>query len=56
MLKVELVVLKEWFEENWLKGSITQSSSHFVAPVCWPMEPHGANDSLSTIETPTAKL
>jgi len=50
MLRAELVVLQEWFEENLLKGSITQSSSPCVAPVRFTMEPHGAYHSVSIIE------
>jgi len=41
MPKTELVVLKEWLEENMSKGFIHQSSSSFAAPVLFAKTPSG---------------
>jgi len=41
MLRTELIVLKEWLEENMLKGFIRQSSSPFAAPVLFAKKPGG---------------
>jgi hypothetical protein len=41
MSRAELVVLKEWFEENMAKGFIRQSSSPFAAPVLFATKPGG---------------
>jgi len=41
MLRTELVVLKEWLEENMSKGFIRQSSSPFAAPVLCAKKPDG---------------
>jgi len=41
MSRAELVVLKEWFEENMSKGFICQSSSPFAAPVLFATKPDG---------------
>jgi len=42
MSRTELVVLKEWLEENMSKGFIRQSSSPFAAPVLFAKKPDGA--------------
>jgi hypothetical protein len=42
MSRVELVVLKEWLEENMSKGFIWQWSSPFAAPVLFARKPGGA--------------
>ena len=41
MSRTELVVLKEWLEENMSKGFIRQSSSPFAAPVLFAKNPGG---------------
>jgi len=41
MSRMELVVLKEWLEENTSKGFIHQSSSPFAAPVLFAKKPDG---------------
>jgi len=41
MSRAELVVLKEWLEENMSKGFIRQSSSRFDAPVLFAKNPGG---------------
>jgi hypothetical protein len=41
MSRTELVVLKEWLEENMSKGGICQSSSAFAAPVLFAKTPAG---------------
>jgi len=41
MSRTELVLLKEWLEENMLKGFIRQSSSPFAAPVLIAKKPGG---------------
>jgi len=41
MSRAELVVLKEWLEENMSKGFIRQSSSPFAAPVLFARTPGG---------------
>jgi hypothetical protein len=41
MSRTELVVLKEWLEENMSKGFIRQSSSPFAAPVLFARKPDG---------------
>jgi hypothetical protein len=41
MSRAELVVLKEWLEENMSKGFIRQSSSPFAAPVLFAKTPGG---------------
>jgi len=41
MSRAELVVLKEWLEENMSKGFIRQSPSPFVAPVLFAKKPDG---------------
>jgi len=41
MSRAELVVLKEWLEENMSKGFIRQSSSPFAAPVLFAKKPGG---------------
>jgi len=41
MSRAELVVLKEWLEENMSKGFIRQSSSPFAAPVLFAKKPEG---------------
>jgi hypothetical protein len=41
MSRAELVVLKEWLEENMSKGFIRQSSSPFAAPVLFTKKPGG---------------
>jgi len=41
MSRTELVVLKEWLEENMSKGFIRQSSSPFAAPVLFAKKPDG---------------
>jgi hypothetical protein len=41
MSRMELVVLKEWLEENMSKGFICQSSSPFAAPVLFAKKPEG---------------
>jgi len=41
MSRAELVVLKEWFEQNMSKGFIRQSSSPFAAPVLFTKKPGG---------------
>jgi hypothetical protein len=41
MSRAELVVLKEWLEENMSKGFIQQSSSPFAAPVLFAKNPGG---------------
>jgi len=41
MSRAELVVLKEWLEENMSKGFIHQSSSPFAAPVLFAKKPDG---------------
>jgi len=41
MSRAELIVLKEWLEENMSKGFIRQSSSPFAAPVLFAMKPGG---------------
>jgi len=41
MSRTELVVLKEWLEENTSKGFICQSSSPFAAPVLFVKKPDG---------------
>jgi len=41
MSRTELVVLKEWLEENISKGFIRQSSSPFAAPVLFAKKPGG---------------
>jgi hypothetical protein len=39
MSRAELVVFKEWLEENMFKGFIRQSSSPFAAPVFFAKKP-----------------
>jgi hypothetical protein len=41
MSRAELIVLKEWLEENMSKGFIRQSSSPFAAPVLFAKKPGG---------------
>jgi hypothetical protein len=41
MSRAELVVMKEWLEENMSKGFIRQSSSPFAAPVLLAKKPGG---------------
>jgi hypothetical protein len=41
MSRAELVVSKEWLEENMSKGFIRQSSSRFAAPVLFVKKPGG---------------
>jgi len=41
MSRMQLVVLKEWQEENMSKGFIRQSSSPFAAPVLFTKKPDG---------------
>jgi hypothetical protein len=41
MSRAELVIWKEWVEENMSKGFIWQSSSPFAAPVLFAMKPGG---------------
>jgi hypothetical protein len=41
MSRAELVLLKEWLEENMSKGCIQQSSSPFAAPVLFAKKPAG---------------
>jgi hypothetical protein len=41
MSRAELVVLKEWLEENMSKGFSRQSSSRFAAPVLFAKKPAG---------------
>jgi len=41
MSRAELIVLKEWLEENMSKGFIRQSSSPFAAPVLFEKKPGG---------------
>jgi len=41
MSRAELVVLKEWLEENMTKGFIRQSSSPFAAPLLFAKKPGG---------------
>jgi len=41
MSRAELVVLKEWLEENMSKGFIRQSSSPFATPALFPKKPGG---------------
>ena len=41
MSRAELVVLKDWLEENMSKGFIRQSSSPFAAPVLFAKKPGG---------------
>jgi len=41
MSRAELVVVKEWLEENMSKGCIRQSSSPVVAPVLFAQKPDG---------------
>jgi hypothetical protein len=42
MLRDELVVMKEWLEENMTKGFIRQSSSPYAAPCLFAQKPDGA--------------
>jgi hypothetical protein len=41
MLRAELIVLKEWLEENMTKGFIRQSSLPFAAPGLFAKKPGG---------------
>jgi hypothetical protein len=41
MSRAELIILKEWLEENMSKGFIRQSSSPFAAPVLFAKTPGG---------------
>jgi hypothetical protein len=40
-LRAELIILKEWLEENLLKGFIWQSSSACAAPESFTKKPGG---------------